>query len=460
MMKKLLINLSIKLRNNHGAIAVVVGIAMTALIGFSALAIDLGHLYVVKNELQNAADAGALAGARVLYNDAGTVVNTGANETGYYAAVSNNSEGVSVDVHGLEEGLQDYDVQRGHWSFTTGDFRAEATTNPPDLLKSTADLDVDPFFINAVKVTTRREDTPAASFLARIFGHDNFIMSADAVAYKGFAGTLAPGESEMPIAICRESILKPDKSLSCNTGRMINSGSNELTSETAGWTSYAQQQEPGDPDPCSGGTNANEVRNIVDPPGGDSCFGENLAPLILGKDMATIGGEAETVLSRVRNCWVDATDTNGDGIPDIPWTLRLPVITCPGNNVNICEEVVGAVEVNLVWITGPGANSCHFQPGYYDAEGVWVDANLPPLNMGDGENAWHCINQSPATEEEMQACWDSFVDHFNLENVDGTAAPCAKKSLYFMPDCGYHEPVGRSSGENFGILAEIPALVE
>ena len=443
-MKKRLINLSIKLQNNHGVTAIIVGITMTALIGFAALAVDLGHLYVVKNELQNAADSGALAGARVLYNDGGTVVNTGANQTGYDAAVSNKSEDVSVDVHGLQEG----DVQRGHWSFTTGEFTANASEDPPDLLKSTDDLDVDLNFINAVKVTTRREDTPAASFLARIFGHDNFIMSADAVAYKGFAGTLAPGESEMPIAICRESILK-DGALSCNTGRMINSGSNELTSETAGWTSYAQQQEPGDSDPCSGGTNANEVRNVVDPPGGDSCFGENLAPLILGKEMATMGGEAETVLSRVRNCWVEATDTNGDGIPDIPWTLRLPVITCPGNNVNVCEEVVGAVEVNLVWITGPGASSCNFSA-----------SNLPPLNMGEEPNAWHCIYQNPVTEEEMNYCWDSFVTYYNLQNVDGSTAPCAMKSLYFMPDCGAHEPVGRSSGENFGILAKIPALVE
>jgi Flp pilus assembly protein TadG len=445
MMKKRLINLSVKLQNNHGVTAVIVGIAMTALIGFSALAIDLGHLYVVKNELQNAADSGALAGARALYNDEGTVVNTGANQTGYDAAVSNKSEDVSVDVHGLQEG----DVQRGHWSFATETFTANDSTAVFDLWnKSTAELDADLNFINAVWVKTRREDTPAASFLAHIFGHDNFIMSADAVAYKGFAGTLAPGESEMPIAICRDSILE-DGAYSCNIGRMINSGQNVLNGETAGWTSYAQQQEPGDPDPCLGGTNANEVRNIVDPPGADSCFGENLAPLILGKDMATIGGEAETVLSRVRDCWVDATDTNGDGIPDVPWTLRLPVITCPGNSVGVCEEVVGAVEVNLVWITGPGASSCNFSA-----------TNLPPLNMGEGPDAWHCIYQNPVTEEQMNYCWDSFVTYYNLQNVDGSTAPCAMKSLYFMPDCDAHEPVGRSGGENFGVLAEIPALVE
>jgi hypothetical protein len=80
--------------------------------------------------------------------------------------------------------------------------------------------------------------------------------------------------------------------------------------------------------------------------------------------------------------------------------------------------------------------------------------------MGEEPNAWHCIYQNPVTEEEMNYCWHSFVTYYNLQNVDGSTAPCAMKSLYFMPDCGAHEPVGRSSGENFGILAKIPALVE
>lgn len=55
------------LRNRQGgAVAVMVGISMVALIGFLALVIDLGHLYVAKTGLQNAADAAALAGAKEL----------------------------------------------------------------------------------------------------------------------------------------------------------------------------------------------------------------------------------------------------------------------------------------------------------------------------------------------------------------------------------------------------------
>ena len=76
-------------KNQRGATLVFVAIAIFMIIVLAALAVDIGHLVVTKNELQNAADAGALAGARVLYNNAGTQVNTGANATAATAAMDN-----------------------------------------------------------------------------------------------------------------------------------------------------------------------------------------------------------------------------------------------------------------------------------------------------------------------------------------------------------------------------------
>ena len=49
--------------NQHGASLVFVTLLLAVLLGFFALAIDVGYLFVVRNELQNAADAAALAGA-------------------------------------------------------------------------------------------------------------------------------------------------------------------------------------------------------------------------------------------------------------------------------------------------------------------------------------------------------------------------------------------------------------
>ena len=72
-MKKL-INAKI-IKEQDGATIVLVGICIFLFIFLAALAVDLGHLFVAHNELQNAADAGALAGARFLYSDDGLSIN-------------------------------------------------------------------------------------------------------------------------------------------------------------------------------------------------------------------------------------------------------------------------------------------------------------------------------------------------------------------------------------------------
>lgn len=50
----------------RGAVAIIVGLSMAVLVGFVGLALDLGRLYVAKTELQNSADACALAAAQAL----------------------------------------------------------------------------------------------------------------------------------------------------------------------------------------------------------------------------------------------------------------------------------------------------------------------------------------------------------------------------------------------------------
>lgn len=47
----------------RGQVLVVVALAFVALLGFAALAVDVGYMYTVRHELQRCADAGALAGA-------------------------------------------------------------------------------------------------------------------------------------------------------------------------------------------------------------------------------------------------------------------------------------------------------------------------------------------------------------------------------------------------------------
>ena len=418
-MKKLRLS---RLKDHQGVIAIVVAIVLVLLVGLAALAIDIGHLCLVRNELQNGADAGALAGALSLYNDNGTAINEGANQIAADTATANSSQGVPVEVN--YSGGNDGDAQRGHWSFATRSFTPNASLAVIDLWNaSTEELDLNPDFINAVRVITRREATPVVSFFARIFGYENFQLTADAVAYIGFAGTLGPGDVDQPIAICREALLQTGE-YSCSIGRMINSGQNVESHETGGWTSFSQD------DPCAGGTNALEVRNLV-------CSSGNTAMVYLGQPIATSGGEIQSAFNQLIQCWETETARVR------PWNLTLPVVTCPGNNVGTCEELVGAVNVNIVWITEAGED-----PSY---------SNVPYEMAGiDGQTgAW-----SSNGEPDGQVRWSSFATHFNLQNVDGSSAPYQKKSIYFLPDCTPHEPAGQTGGENFGVLAEIPVLVE
>ena len=56
-------------KSERGAVAIIVGLSLPVLIGFAGLALDLGRLFVTKTELQNAADACALAAANELVCD-------------------------------------------------------------------------------------------------------------------------------------------------------------------------------------------------------------------------------------------------------------------------------------------------------------------------------------------------------------------------------------------------------
>jgi hypothetical protein len=288
------------INNRHGIVAVIIATLTIVFAGLAALAIDLSHLFVVRNELQNAADAGALAGARFLYDNNGTAVNAAANLTAYNAAIANRSEKVPVEVNW--SGGNNGDIQRGHWSLATRTFTPSDSLLPVSLWDTSwEELDRNPNFINAIRVRTRRENRPAASFLAGIFGIKNFVLSSEAIGYIGFAGTLAPFEVDQPIAICSQSILFNGR-YSCTVGRMINSGQLVAAHETAGWTDYNQVN------PCLGGTNSSDVRSFV-------CGDGNPEPIILGAPVSTNGGEISAAFKKFRDCWA------GMVIPQAPRLL-------------------------------------------------------------------------------------------------------------------------------------------
>jgi hypothetical protein len=153
----------------HGHAVILVAISLTVLIGFVALAVDLGLLYVTRAELQRAADAAALAGASCYYTDAGLAQNI--TELSYM----------------IDQRAQDYSLQNPT-------LNAGTILDPADIVIGTHDYDYPHAALdtsgsarfNAVRVTARRTDEslngPVGLFFAGIFGVDKSGVIAEATA--------------------------------------------------------------------------------------------------------------------------------------------------------------------------------------------------------------------------------------------------------------------------------------
>lgn len=66
-------------RKQGGAVAIMVGLAIFVLVAVIGLVLDLGHLYIAKTELQNAADSCALSAARELSDLSGNALDRATN---------------------------------------------------------------------------------------------------------------------------------------------------------------------------------------------------------------------------------------------------------------------------------------------------------------------------------------------------------------------------------------------
>jgi hypothetical protein len=445
-----------KLKDQRGVTIVALVIVGFLLIGFVALAIDFGYSHVVRNQIQNAADAGALAGANDLFNPDGSI-NTGANQTAYNAATSNKSGGNAVEINWTSP-ENDTDIQRGHWTFgDPGVFTENSNTTQINLFIPDHDYNADPNFINAVKVVTHNTQIP--SFFARIFGYGNYQRTSDAVAIRVGANEFEPGDFDYPVAICIETITDDD-GFTCNIGRMINSGPHSETNNTGGWTNFTQ-------DPICKTASAGGPGEVPTGCGeGSSGLDYNL---VAGTGMGTTGGQLQSVLTAIRNCFFDPTttnerldedgntifvdrDTDDDGIVDTPLVTTLPVIECPDNNIGNCAILRTAVNVQIVWISEQGM-------GPLTAPTKMYKSGFP---SGPGDDHW----SAPNDPSDVSGNWDSFAAYFGLENVDGDPldlvyAPLQKKAIYFKPECEEGNIAGTgASGDFFGIFSETSVLVE
>jgi hypothetical protein len=428
-------------QNEQGAIFIIVAVfVLLAGLGLAAFAITFSRLHVIQNEIHNAADAGAMAGAGDLLNVDGTINDPDYHTTADQTAKANSSGGDPVEV---------VSIKRGHWSFATHQFTENNDPQLDDLFSyNFHDLDTDTRFINAVEVVTQRTSIP--SFFARILGHSSFERTARAVAYIAPPGSFEEYEVEQPIAICLQAITNDDGNLECVTGRFINS-SGTATTNTGAWTNFQQ------PDPCTGAANANQLKALV-------CSGGNPTPIV-GKDVQLTNGEVQSAFSLLDECWRNEAmydsdgdgnsdhllDTDDDDIPDQIWSTTLLVIDCPGYDTagpvgEECEKVLGVVSIDILWIQEDNTNQ---STGVPEKMGDWVPG----------------VEGYPVCDYKEEACrealWASFVSHFGLLDVTNNPAPFIKKALYFRPACEWAEPTGGPGGGGgfFGVLSDRPVLV-
>jgi len=292
-----------KVKNQAGVSAVIVAIVLTMLIGFTALAVDVGFMYVTKNELQNVADAAALAGAGYLgsiykglsYDEQQTHEFSRSDIVGVAQQVALKNQAAKMNIV-----INDADVTIGNWD----------GTNP---LPPMAAPIVGP---DAVRIIARRDGSangPITTFFAKIFGIDSVDVSADATAALTGQSTAGPGGLPFPAGISKKWFEKDEY---CNQPiKFYPTGTLE---GCAGWHTYDESP-----------ANASKLREILEgltPP--DRTY--ESPPVQAGETEFTFTGGTVTSAFDEMKALFDAMKVLNDGVLDADenpdtWTTSVVV---------------------------------------------------------------------------------------------------------------------------------------
>jgi len=309
-----------QLSDEHGAVAVMTAIFLLVLLAVAAAAIDIGHALVARNELQNTADAGALAGTRalgVIYEgmtpaqqqaytlmsgDQATIV--AAVQT---TAAANSAAGVSIIVNTS-------DIAIGTWNPTT---RVHTpTVNQP----------------KAVRVIARRDSAangPISTFLAGVVGLTSVSVSAVATADMTAVGQTAPGQLDAPFGISTFYFTQ------YGCGDSIKFYPNDGTPQAcSAWTSFDQN------------ANANNLKNIVDGLRTGTYQSPGTAP---GDTLNFTNGNLSSVFPKLINLYNAKKDANGN------WDVFVPVYksdSCAANENSGALPIVGYAEARITNVQG------------------------------------------------------------------------------------------------------------
>jgi len=164
--------------DQSGVLIVVTAVSLTMILGMAGLALDLGYMYIVKTELQRAADAGAMAGARALFFPRVTSPPqcAAAQSKAWEIAQANLADGSPPTVSTPPE----YAAPYGHWNWSTRTFTPGCSSSSGN-------------YTNAV--TIRAAKSNISLLFMGVFGYGPRTLTAAALASMDFVGRLEEGAS-------------------------------------------------------------------------------------------------------------------------------------------------------------------------------------------------------------------------------------------------------------------------
>jgi Flp pilus assembly protein TadG len=311
--------------NERGSVAVMVAVTLPMLLGFAALTIDIGQALVAKNELQDVADAGALAGARRL----GTIYQglTPAQQVSYSmtnpAPVYSEVQNVAIQNYGAGKAIavDIGDIEIGQWNSTNKTLTV-TTANP-----------------NAVRVTARLENGqtngPVSTFLASIWNVSSVDVRATATAALTGVSTTNPGELETPFGISEFRFNDPAY---CNAP--IKFYPTNDPASCGGWHTFTDSPP-----------NANRLRQVIDGMIPEPPTYTSPGTQAGVTELEFVGGNIANALNNLYNLYLSKRDPVTHA-----WDALVPVYQSTDcSNPNTPMQIIGYSSVRITNVLAPPA---------------------------------------------------------------------------------------------------------
>ena len=199
-------------KQENGSVSVLVAGLLIVLTGFAVLAIDVGRVFIVRNEMQNAADSAALAGANCLdrqslagsTTECTSAVSTTLNWSRATAKATDqlgHNSAANIAISTIDTGHQ---IATGYWNVNGGTILQPITLSPLGPCTVVGGVMTTACDKPAVRVTITKDvgkNSGPITMLTRVmFGGSDISMTAKAVAVLSSPGNVPPS-SLIPQAI-------------------------------------------------------------------------------------------------------------------------------------------------------------------------------------------------------------------------------------------------------------------